>query len=68
MSWFEIVIGGAGVPARYVISTQKTHVPIVVVFVVDMTSRAGTPAPPVTIANQDIRQGALGPIQNNTLL
>ena len=37
------------------------------VFRVDMTSRAGTPAPPVTIANQDIRQGALGPMYNNTL-
>ena len=33
MSWFAIVTGGAGVPARDVISTQKTNVPIVVVFV-----------------------------------
>ena len=33
MSLFAIVTGGAGVPARDVISTQKTHVPIVVVFV-----------------------------------
>ena len=36
------------------------------VFRVDMKSRSGTPAPPVTISNQDIRQGALGPVQNNT--
>ena len=33
MSLFAIVTGGAGVPAWYVISTRKTHVPIVVVFV-----------------------------------
>ena len=33
MSWFAIVTGGTGVPARDVISTRKTHVPIVVFFV-----------------------------------
>ena len=33
VSLFVIVTGNAGVPARDVISTQKTHVPIVVVFV-----------------------------------
>ena len=33
MSLFAIVTGGAGVPARDVISTRKTHVPIIVVFV-----------------------------------
>ena len=32
MSLFAIVTGGAGVPARDVISTRKTHVPFVVVF------------------------------------
>ena len=30
MSLFAIVTGGASVPARDVISTRKTHVPIVV--------------------------------------
>ena len=30
MSWFAIVTGGTGVPARDFISTRKTHVPIVV--------------------------------------
>ena len=33
MSLFVIVTGGAGVTAQDVISTRKTHVPIVVVFV-----------------------------------
>ena len=33
VSLFVIVTGGAGVTARDVISTQKTHVPFVVVFV-----------------------------------
>ena len=33
MPWFAIVAGGAGGPARDVISTRTTHVPIVVVFV-----------------------------------
>ena len=33
MSFFAIVTGVAGVPARDVISTRKTHVPIVLVFV-----------------------------------
>ena len=36
------------------------------VFRVDMTFRAGTLTPFVTIANKDIRQGVLGPTQNNT--
>ena len=31
--WFTIFTGGAGAPARDVILTRKTHVPIVVVFV-----------------------------------
>ena len=33
MSLFAIVTGGAGVPAREIISKRKKHVPIVVVFV-----------------------------------
>ena len=33
MYLITIVTGGAGVPARDVLSTQKTRVPIVVVFV-----------------------------------
>ena len=33
ISWFEIVTGGAGVPAQDVISIGKTHVPVVVVIV-----------------------------------
>ena len=32
MSLFAIVTGGAGVPAQDIISTWKTHVPIVFVF------------------------------------
>ena len=45
--------------------TKKTTIGTCV-FRVDMTSRAGTPAPPVKISNQDIRQGALSPMQINT--